>query len=358
MFRLPALARGLAAIALTAAAALHAQTPDVPAAAQKSFAEAQQYEQQHALPAARDSYAAALKAAGNHCVACLDALIRTQLRLELYKDAADSATQLAAQATTPQAKAQAESRAGLALFELYFAQTDGRGNVDKNPRKAAESLRQAEAQLARAEADDPSSEQARMLHGRMLAALKRDDDATREFQACAASPGVSPQECARAQHFAHDASIARNEPSPSFTLKTIDGKTVSLDTLAGKVVLIDFWTTWCSVCARDADYIQSTVDIFDDKKFVLLEVSGDESLEKWRSFVNSQRLEGLQTHDDTTEMQSMFHVGGFPTYVVLDADGVIRLRAVGIEGDIKGTVRKLLAESSDTPANTSSHTGN
>jgi peroxiredoxin len=327
-----------------------AATEAVPAAAQKAFDDAAQYEQRKQLSSAQDSLHTALKAAGGHCVPCLDALARVQLKMELFKDSAATAEELASQSSDAAAKAHAETRAGMAFYQLYFAQSEGRGAIDKSPKHAADALKQAEEALQRAETADPADESARMLHGRILAAQKRDEDASKEFAACAATPGVSAQECARALHFAKDVSIARDEPAPAFTLKTIDGKTVTLDSLAGKVVLVDFWATWCSVCARDSDYVQSMVDSFDGKPFVLLEVSADESVATWENFVKDKRLEGVQTHDDKHEVADMFHVGGYPTYVILDGDGTVRLRAVGIEGDLKGTVRKLLEAQAAAPA--------
>jgi peroxiredoxin len=144
-------------------------------------------------------------------------------------------------------------------------------------------------------------------------------------------------------HFSKDVSLARGEPAPAFEIETMDGKKVSLDSLAGKVVLLDFWATWCGYCERDSDYVQSMLDTFDDGRFVLLEVSVDENEDLWRNYVKGKRLHGLQTRDEKKDVGALFHVTGYPTYIVIDGDGMVRQRAVGIEGDLKGTVRKLLA---------------
>jgi thiol-disulfide isomerase/thioredoxin len=247
------------------------------------------------------------------------------------------------------ARAKVEYREGLALFALYFAQSEGRGGIDKDVKKAAATLKQADDVLVQGERDDAANEPLRMLHGRVLAALKRDEDAGREFEACAAAPGASAGECARAQHFEKNVALARNEPAPMFAAKTLDGKPVSLDLLAGKVVVMDFWATWCPVCVRDSDYVQSLEDSFgDDKRFVLLEVSGDEDDQAWRNYLDEHRLHGMQVRDATRQVSDAFHVGAFPTYVILDGNGSVRLRVVGSRGDLRGTVRDLLKEA--TPA--------
>lgn len=321
----------------------------LPAAAQAKLTEGAKYEDRRQLSAAVDSYKQALKTAGKDCVACFDALARVELKMELYKDSADAAAQMATHAPDPKLKAEAEYREGLALFRLYEAQTIGIGSIAKDEKHAINALKSAEPPLKQGETDDPANEPLRMLHGRVLAALKQDESASREFEACAAAPGVNPEECTRARHFAHDVSLARGEPAPAFELTTMDGKKVSLDSLAGKVVLVDFWATWCGVCARDSDYVQSMFDSFDENRFVLLEVSVDDSESAWRNYVEDKRMHGVQTLDEHKNMQDLFHVAAFPTYVVIDGDGMVRLRAVGIEGDLKGQVRKLLAAAPDIP---------
>jgi thiol-disulfide isomerase/thioredoxin len=325
-----------------------AQGAEVPPAAQSAMAEGAHYEQQRQFPGAMDSYSRALKQAGGHCVPCLEALSHAQMKAGMYREAAGSAAQMAAQASDAKARSRAELAGAQALYALYFANSEGRG-MEQNAKHASSALKDGEALAARAETDDPASERARMLHGRMLASLKRDPDAAREFEACASAPGVSPQECARAMHFAGNVQVARNEPAPEFELKTIEGKPVSLDSLAGKVVLIDFWATWCSVCKRDAGYVQSTADMFNKDRFVLLEVSADDSRGAWESYVRDHRMLGANVWDDQHVVADSFHVGGYPTYVILDGDGVERLRAVGIDGDLKGTIRKLIAEQPDAP---------
>jgi len=162
----------------------------VPAAVQHAFEQGRDLEKRQQLTGAVDSYQAAVKAASGRCDGCMEAILRTQMKMEDFKAAAGTAAMMARNAPDAKAKAQAEKREGLAFYEQYFAQSEGRGGVDKNPKKAADSLKQAEAVLAQSVADDASDEPIRMLHARVMAAQKRDEDASKEFAACAATPGT------------------------------------------------------------------------------------------------------------------------------------------------------------------------
>jgi thiol-disulfide isomerase/thioredoxin len=183
-----------------------------------------------------------------------------------------------------------------------------------------------------------------LLHARTLAAMRRDADAQREFTACAAAPGISAEECTRAKHLATNVEIARSEAAPAFQATSLDGKPVSLDTLAGKVVLLDFWATWCSACRSDAGYIESTAEMFDKNRFVLLRISADDSRNVWESYVRDHHMAGVHVWDDQRGVADMFHITAYPTYIVLDGDGVMRMRELGTQGDLKGEIRKLLGE--------------
>ena len=115
---------------------------------------------------------------------------------------------------------------------------------------------------------------------------------------------------------------------------------------------MDFWATWCGYCERDSDYVQTMLDLFPPDKFVLLEVDVDESEETWKSYVADHRLHGVHVWDHGGLLTDPFHVASYPTYLILDGDGTVRFRISGAQGDLKGTVRKLLADASDKPAET------
>jgi len=333
----PLLALVCLALFLTA---LHAQS-SLPAAAQQSYQQGVDAEQQDELDVALDRFQAALRQAPDAPLA-YEAILRIQSKMDNDKAALATDAKMVATAPDPHTKAHAEMLGAEIYYREWSSYTTGGGAYPKDPKRADQALRKSEAALQRASADDPTDEPLRMLHAHVLAALHRDEDASREFVACSAIPGTSPTECTRALKLSRNAELGRLEPAPSFTATTMDGQPISLDALAGKVVLIDFWGSWCHFCVRDSGYVQSMLDSFDPASFVLLEVDENDPLDTWSAYVKAHRLQGVQVHDANRELQSLFHVTGFPTYIILDRDGLIHTRVSGAVGDLRGDIRKLV----------------
>jgi thiol-disulfide isomerase/thioredoxin len=72
-----------------------------------------------------------------------------------------------------------------------------------------------------------------------------------------------------------------SEPAPRFSAKTLTGETVNNQSLMDKVVLVQFWTTWCPYCRRDAELIDSLIDEFGKTGLVVLAVNVGESKKKY-----------------------------------------------------------------------------
>ena len=113
-----------------------------------------------------------------------------------------------------------------------------------------------------------------------------------------------------------------------------EGKTLKLSSLKGKVVLIDFWASWCKPCRMENPNVVAAYQQFKDKNFTVLGVSLDKNKEAW---VNAIKEDGLAwTHvSDLKQWQSsvvpMYQIEGIPFNVLLDPQG--KVIAKGLRGE-------------------------
>lgn len=126
--------------------------------------------------------------------------------------------------------------------------------------------------------------------------------------------------------------------APNFTLIDLDGKTVSLSDFKGKVVVIDFWATWCKPCIGSFPGMQATVEKYKhDKEVKFLFIDTWEQSENYKEEVKSLIAnEGYAFHvlfdemDDVNKaVTTAYGVQGIPNKVIIDKAGYIRLQSAG-----------------------------
>ena len=117
---------------------------------------------------------------------------------------------------------------------------------------------------------------------------------------------------------------------PAFTVRDIDGKTISLADLKGKVVLVNFWATWCPPCRAEIPDLVKLQDKYRDK-LVVLGISEDEvAPAQVKAFATEQKM-NYPVVMATTELRQIFKgVSALPTTFVLDTEGKIQMRHVGM----------------------------
>lgn len=119
-------------------------------------------------------------------------------------------------------------------------------------------------------------------------------------------------------------------PAPDFTLTDITGKKISLSELKGKVVLLNFWATWCGPCKAEMPALNRLYLELKDKGFVILAVSLDTAEKPVKSFIAEKKLAFPVLMDSDKELSfDLYAVMGLPTTFIIDKKGIIVERILG-----------------------------
>src|SRR5262249_14827783 len=124
----------------------------------------------------------------------------------------------------------------------------------------------------------------------------------------------------------------------------VNGRPVSLAEYRGKVVVVDFWATWCKYCVEMIPHEKQLVKRITGRPFVLLGVSADTEAETLRSFLERKQIPWLNIFDGRNGPNcGTWEIEGFPSIFVIDHEGVIRYRDVR-GADLDDAVEKLVKE--------------
>jgi thiol-disulfide isomerase/thioredoxin len=162
--------------------------------------------------------------------------------------------------------------------------------------------------------------------GVMLMRQSRDDEGRATLQAYVDS-GARASEVALAKSMIANPRRAREPFAPEFSFTSFDGETVNSRDLLGKVVLLDFWGTWCGPClAATEDLVKIHRKYSADPRFVMIGISSDPPQDKGKvvDYVTSKRMKWIHVQDAPQRpLHRAFDVAKFPTYIVIDHEGVL-----------------------------------
>ena len=187
--------------------------------------------------------------------------------------------------------------------------------------------------------------------GLALAHLNQDAAAKARFEQFAKMARADDPHRQRALFFASQPEMARARMAPPFAVTTLDGQRVSLDDLKGKVVLIDFWATWCGPCREALPHLQQIARKFQGQPLVILSVSLDSEENKWKEFVAKNGMTWTNCRDGRFDgpMAKLFAVHAIPQTFTIDADGVLQDEHVG-DAAIEGKLKKQIARARELEA--------
>lgn len=132
--------------------------------------------------------------------------------------------------------------------------------------------------------------------------------------------------------------------APDFTLKSIDGKNISLSSLKGKVVVLDFWGSWCVWCIKGMPKMKEYYAKYKGK-LEILGIDCNDTEQKWRDAVKKHELPWLHVRNEgNPDVTVLYGISGFPTKIVVDAEGKISKVVVGESEDFYTYLDQLLGK--------------
>jgi thiol-disulfide isomerase/thioredoxin len=300
--------------------------------ARKTYDDAEEWQQHRDYGQAMDEFRKANRQDGGHCAECLHRAYGLAMKIGAFKDAEEIAREMLPQAVTGAEKASAHYLMARALL--------GKGISIKKDKFFSESCDELRSALTA----EPALAEAHYALGVSLAYLHQDDAARQEFAAFLGQDRRNPDEHERAKRYMERIELARATMAPPFSLTALDGQRVSMDGLAGKVVLIDFWATWCGPCREALPHMRQIAKKFDGQPFVVLSISLDSDDGKWREFVAKNGMTWMQYRNGGSggDIAKQFGVNAIPATFTMDADGVLEDQHVG-DADIERKIKKLIA---------------
>jgi thiol-disulfide isomerase/thioredoxin len=335
----------LAAAMLSAAALASAQGTEGKAAAANDYhtnpkflaavKEAREMERERHAGLAGDAYRDANKIAGGRCVECVAGLYKMQMMDGSYEEAIGTATEMEGMGTTPLVKSVAAYNRGRAMVARD-------GDTPK-----PEQMEEARGAFQEAADLYPQNMAAVFSEGQVLARLGRMDAARKEFQLCLSSLKPTDPAWLRIKHFAEDPELALHKMAPAFEVTSLDGAKFNLDAMGGRVVLIDFWATWCGPCLEALPEMKRIAKEFAGQPFVMISVSADKDEAAWKEFIQKHQMTWVQYRDGDHKLADEFGVTSIPRTFTIDSDGVLTSESLGSGWDVEGTLKKLIAKAKE-----------
>ena len=179
----------------------------------------------------------------------------------------------------------------------------------------------------------------------------------------ALAPEVQPEAAGTKKEIDAFEAVLPGKPAPDLINRNPEGKEIKLSDLKGKVVLVDFWATWCGPCVASLPHIQELYNKYHDKGFeVFCVADNDSSEDEWKNFIAGSKvgmqnyhhiLRGLKTltdengefvgFDRSNDQSDKYAVHYLPTKYLIAADGTI-IGKIGNDEQLDSTLAEIFAE--------------
>jgi peroxiredoxin len=273
------------------------------------------------------------------CVACLMELAKAYAQLGAHRNATETAQRLIAMG--------ADAGVLGPAYEMLASGLGQRAVKEPGLQKGAE-----EAYRKAIEIDGGVRRSAQYGLGVFLMRVGRDVEGKAELQALLQ---VEPEglRAAETRRLIEDPRCAREECAPGFSFVTLDGQYFTLRDLRGKVVLLDFWATWCKPCWEALPTLKGLANRMSGEPFVMVGISSDRTREEAAAYVEKVAIAWPQFWDEKNSARMAFGVSHYPTHLVINHEGRIVHRETGWRDDgaerLSSAIRKAIGEAKKAP---------
>jgi thiol-disulfide isomerase/thioredoxin len=232
-------------------------------------------------------------------------------------------------ATTGRQKAVAHIHRGTAFLQM----------AEKDPGR----LPEAEAAFRAAMAADPKCLDCKFNVGYIMLKQGRDTEGVPYLKALLpAAKGTTIE--ADILRLTEKPERARRDFAPEFSAMLKTGEAISLKQLQGKMVLLDFWGSWCKPCLASLPSLKRLAEQLDPAKGAIISIDEHEPRETWVKFVERSGMTWPQIYDGKGELAESFGVDSAPHYFLLDQEGVIVARYDGWSPQREAEIRKAMEQ--------------
>ena len=212
-------------------------------------------------------------------------------------------------------------------------------------------LKDAESEAREALALVPNAAIVRFDLGKLLFRQERDTEGIEELKNFIAAPGADPKAVQEARRIIANPIRGREPFAPDFAFVALEGEKFSNASLHGKVVLFDFWGTWCPPCRESVPMLVALRKKYRDKPFEMVGISSDEDEQAWKRFMASNHMDWPDYRDSSADVQHAFEVNSFPTFVVMDRDGVLTFSQSGLNPFLPMELEEAINKALKKPSN-------
>ena len=122
--------------------------------------------------------------------------------------------------------------------------------------------------------------------------------------------------------------IETDVPAPEFELLSTDGELVSLTNLQGKVIVVNFWATWCGPCVEEIPMFQDYFERYNDQ-IMILGINEQEDPDEVREFLQQFGVSYPILMDRSAELAPVYRLMALPVTVFVDEEGILRYHHIG-----------------------------